>query len=57
MKPVFLTQREQAALHHLCAGDNRQKIAEKLGVSIGMIGVHLKNAYRKLGAHSRQEAK
>jgi glycerol kinase len=57
MKPVFLTQREQAALHHLCAGDSRQKIAEKFGVSVGTVGVHLKHAYRKLGAHSRQEAK
>jgi len=57
MKSVPLTQREQAALHHLCAGDSRQKIAEKLGVSVGTISVHLKHAYRKLGAHSRREAK
>lgn len=56
-KSAALTQREQAALHHLCAGDSRQKIAEKLGVSIGTVGVHLKHAYRKLGAHSRLEAK
>jgi glycerol kinase len=56
-KPVPLTQREQAILHHLCAGDSRQKIAEKFGVSIGTVSVHLKHAYRKLGAHSRQEAK
>ena len=54
---VALTQREQAVLHHVCAGDSRQKIAEKLGISLGTVGVHVKHAYRKLGAHSRQDAK
>ena len=57
MKAVSLTQREQAVLHHLCADDSREKIAEKLGVSVGTVSVHLKHAYRKLGAHSRKEAK
>jgi glycerol kinase len=56
-KPVPLTQREQAVLHHLCAGDSRQKTAEKFGVSVATVSVHLKHAYRKLGAHSRREAK
>ena len=56
-KSAALTQREQAVLHHVCAGESRQKIAAKLGISLGTVSVHVKHAYRKLGAHSRQEAR
>jgi DNA-binding NarL/FixJ family response regulator len=51
-----LSTREREVLQLLTEGDDNQKIAEMLGISINTVEKHLKNVYEKLGATSRIEA-
>lgn len=51
-----LSRRERMVLQGVCAGRNRKELANALGITVGTLAVHIKNAYRKLGAHSRGDA-
>ena len=48
-----LTERERAII--LLVGDNmrNQEIADRIGISVGTVKVHIHNAYRKLGISRR----
>lgn len=50
-----LTQRESDVLPLLVEGFNLHGIAEHLGVSDNTVRTHMRNLYKKLGVHSRQE--
>lgn len=50
-----LTEREAEVAELLAAGNSQKRIAEDLQVSIGTVQSHVKNIYRKLDVHSRQE--
>lgn len=50
-----LTDREMVVARLLSEGNSQRKIAELLELSVGTVQTHLKNIYRKLGIHSRQE--
>ncbi len=50
-----LTEREVEVADLLAAGNSQKRIAEELQVSIGTVQSHVKNIYRKLDVHSRQE--
>lgn len=50
-----LTEREVAVASLLAKGNSQRKIADILHVSIGTVQTHVKNVYRKLDIHSRQE--
>lgn len=54
--PVTLTARERAVLEGLLAGHSTTAIAESQYVSVNTIKSQLRSLYRKLGAHSREEA-
>ena len=51
----FLTVREVDVLH-LAKGYNQRGIAGKLDVSDNTVRAHMRNPYRKLRIHSRQDA-
>ena len=51
-----LSTREREVLQLLTEGDDNQKIAVLLGISINTVEKHLKNIYEKLGVTSRTEA-
>lgn len=51
----FLTVREVDVLH-LAKGYNQRGIAGKLDVSDNTVRTHMRNLYRKLQIHSRQDA-
>lgn len=51
-----LTARERDVLLLLANGLQQKQIAEKLFISTETAKRHLKNAYKKLGAHNRVEA-
>ena len=51
-----LTEREVEALELAGTGLSMKGIAQKLGISSGTVGWHLKNAYQKLGVGSREDA-
>ena len=51
----FLTEKESEVAALLAAGNSQKRIAEELGISIGTVQTHLKNIYRKLNIHTRQE--
>jgi two-component system NarL family response regulator len=51
-----LTARETAILKMLEEGFSYKEIAVDQGVSVHTVHTHIKNAYRKLQAHSRSEA-
>jgi DNA-binding NarL/FixJ family response regulator len=51
-----LTKRETEILQLLCEGLPNKLIADRLGLSIETVRVHLKRVYEKLHVHSRTEA-
>ncbi|GAA4511504.1 helix-turn-helix transcriptional regulator [Brevibacterium yomogidense] len=50
-----LTARERAVVVRVVSGDGTDGIAEALGISPRTVETHVRNAYRKLGVHSRTE--
>jgi LuxR family maltose regulon positive regulatory protein len=51
-----LTDRELMILRGLADGESRREVAERSYLSLNTIKTHLRTAYRKLGATSREEA-
>lgn len=51
-----LTRQEQRVLALLLQGHHKKTAADEMGVSINTVSFHLKNAYCKLGVHSKTEA-
>jgi LuxR family maltose regulon positive regulatory protein len=51
-----LTRREQRILAALADDRDPKEIAAEYNVSVATVRVHISNIYRKLGAHSREEA-
>ena len=51
-----LTRQEQRVLALLLQGHHKKTAASEMGVSINTVSFHLKNAYCKLGVHSKTEA-
>jgi LuxR family transcriptional regulator, maltose regulon positive regulatory protein len=51
-----LSDREQAVLRLMCAGLSAPEIANELYVAASTVRTHLKNIYRKLDVHSRDQA-
>ena len=52
----MLTHRERDVLILLADGCSYARIALRLGISIHTVTTHVKNCYRKLGAHSAAHA-
>ena len=50
-----LSPREKEVLSMLCQGRNTPFIAEELFISTRTVDVHIRNIYKKMGVHSRQE--
>ncbi|WP_338887344.1 helix-turn-helix transcriptional regulator [Rhodococcus sovatensis] len=53
---VVLTERERAVLHALAAGLGHNHIAQELFVSTNTVKSQLRSVYKKLKAHTRDEA-
>lgn len=51
-----LTRQEKRVLALLLQGHHKKTAADVMGVSVNTISFHLKNAYCKLGVHSKTEA-
>jgi DNA-binding CsgD family transcriptional regulator len=51
-----LTAQETRVLTLLLQGHHKKTAADAMGVSINTVSFHLKNAYCKLGVHSKTEA-
>jgi len=51
-----LTQQEKRVLALLLQGHHKKTAADAMGVSVNTVSFHLKNAYCKLGVHSKTEA-
>jgi DNA-binding CsgD family transcriptional regulator len=51
-----LTPQEKRVLELLLQGHHKKTAADVMGVSINTVSFHLKNAYCKLGVHSKTEA-
>lgn len=52
-----LTSREQQIILHLCSNRSDKEIAQHLGISPGTVHTHLVPLFRKMGVHTRDEAK
>ena len=50
-----LTERECEMIRLICRGRSRGYIAQSLGISENTVRYHVRNAYGKLGVHSKQE--
>ncbi|WP_237480186.1 helix-turn-helix transcriptional regulator [Lichenibacterium dinghuense] len=50
-----LTPRESEVAHIVAEGGSPRDIAERIGISIETVRLHLKAAFRKLGVHSQRE--
>jgi DNA-binding NarL/FixJ family response regulator len=53
---VKLSKRETEILEQLCEGLANKEIADRLGISVETVRVHLKHIYEKLHVRSRTEA-
>lgn len=51
-----LTPQEKRVLALLLQGHHKKTAADAMGISINTVSFHLKNAYCKLGVHSKTEA-
>lgn len=51
-----LTPQETRVLTLLLEGHHKKTAAHAMGVSVNTVSFHLKNAYEKLGVHSKTEA-
>jgi len=51
-----LTPRERTVLELIAEGLKQRQIAETLSISMETARKHIKNAYKKLGAHNKVEA-
>lgn len=51
-----LTRQEKRVLVLLLQGHHKKTAADAMGISVNTISFHLKNAYGKLGVHSKTEA-
>ena len=51
-----LTPQETRVLTLLLHGHHKKTAADAMGVSVNTVSFHLKNAYCKLGVHSKTEA-
>jgi LuxR family maltose regulon positive regulatory protein len=51
-----LSERESEVFDALCRRESNKAIARRLGVSEHAVKFHVKNIFRKLGVHSREEA-
>ena len=51
-----LTQREQEVLNLVARGYKRREIAEMLNITVGTVGIHINNTYRKLKVGTNIEA-
>jgi two-component system, NarL family, nitrate/nitrite response regulator NarL len=54
--PYGLTGRELDVLELACFGLSNRHIADRLGISIGVVKIHLHHAYEKLGVEGRVQA-
>jgi LuxR family transcriptional regulator, quorum-sensing system regulator SolR len=55
--PLYrLTPQEKRVLDLLLHGHHKKTAAGVMGVSVNTVSFHLKNAYGKLGVHSKTEA-
>lgn len=54
--PYRLTPQEKRVLALLLEGHQKKTAADAMGVSVNTVSFHLKNAYCKLGVHSKTEA-
>jgi DNA-binding NarL/FixJ family response regulator len=52
-----LTSREQQIILHLCSNRTDKEIAQHLGISPGTVHTHLVPLFKKMGVHTRDEAK
>ncbi len=53
---ISLTAREQDILKLISRGFKRQEVADKLQITLGTVGTHINNVYRKLEVSSNTEA-
>ncbi|MCA2011991.1 response regulator transcription factor [Cereibacter sphaeroides] len=53
---ISLTAREQDILRLIARGFKRQEVADKLNITLGTVGTHVNNVYRKLEVSSNTEA-
>jgi len=53
---INLTAREQDILRLISRGFKRQEVADKLQITLGTVGTHVNNVYRKLEVSSNTEA-
>lgn len=53
---IRLTHKERQTLEHIGRGHSYAQTAELMGVSVSTIQTHVRNLYRKLGAHSQMQA-
>jgi two-component system response regulator DesR len=51
-----LTPRERDVLEQMAKGLKQKQIAEQLSISMETARKHIKNAYKKLGAHNKVDA-
>jgi DNA-binding NarL/FixJ family response regulator len=54
--PVRLTGKERETLEHFGRGHSYAQTASLMGVGVATVQTHVRNLYRKLGAHSQTQA-
>ena len=54
MDRTRLTPREMEVSRHAVAGSTNREIADKLGISVLTVEIHMKNVRTKMGVHSRE---
>lgn len=55
-EPVRLSAKETETLQHIARGRTYLETAELMGVALSTVQSHIRNLYRKLGAHSQGQA-
>ena len=54
--PIKLTERETEILNEVARGYKRAEISKHLEISVGTVGNHINNIYKKLEVSSSMEA-